>query len=196
MDQLLKIAALISLLNLSFFAIQIFRKKIDATNTATWLMWVIIDAVVLGSTLATGKPYLLILSYTVGATLVLIAHLIHGRWKWTRDETRSAIGASIATIIWQTINPDYGVIAGVIAMTIAGMPLLFDLNKGMITLAPMFGYTTLACVLTLIATWPFTIGGSFLALGGMLYNGYMCLLCLTDEDESDAVGAAIEDDSE
>ena len=198
MDHLNETAALISLLNLSYFAFQIFSKKVEATNTATWLMWVIIDLVLVGSTYATGKSCLLALSYTVGALIVLITHLMYGKWKWTKNETRSAIGATIASVIWQTISPDYGVIAGTLALTIAGLPLLFELKKDpSIHVVPMFAYTTLACALTLIASWPFTIGGSFLAAGGMAYNGYMCFLCLgVDEEENTARGHRIEEDSE
>jgi hypothetical protein len=177
-------AALLSFFNLAWFANQIFRKKITATNSATWMMWVILDSIILGSNIETGKPYFLALSYVAGATPVFVAHLKMGSWKWTRRETFSAIVAILATVIWQTTSANWGVIAGVLAMTSAGIPLLLDLRK-----KPdsncfwVFGLTSIACLLTIISIWPWTVGGTALAFGGILYNGYLANVCFGEPED-------------
>lgn len=179
MNLILQIAALISFVNLLHFAGKVQNGKIEAANTATWLMWFIIDAVILGSTISAGKPYLLPLSYTVGSLAVLGAHIKYGKWQWGRRETFSALGATIATVIWQTINPDTGVIAGVTALTLAGMPFLLDIKKkpdgGCFS---MFALTSVACALTLLGSWPWTLSGTILAWGGLIFNTYLALVCL------------------
>lgn len=167
-------AGALSFVNLAWYAIKIWFRMTPANSIASWMMWVALDAVILGSTIATHQPYALSLSYVAGALLVLIAHFKCGTWVWTNVETYSLIGAVIATILWQTVSANVGVLSGLTAMTLAGIPLMQYMwvhpdRKSFW----MFTNTCIACVLTLIPTWPWTIGGSALSLGGLAFNGTM-----------------------
>lgn len=190
MNKLILIAGLLSFLNLTWYAIKVWTKKAGANSIASWLMWVCLDSVILGCTLATGKPYALALSYVAGASFVLIAQFKRGTWTWTGVETFSAIGATIATILWQTIDPAYGVGAGVIAMTLAGIPLMrFMWNNPDPTSFWMFANTVIACILTLVALDTWSIGGALLPAGGLLFNGYMAIIVLRKKKNVAAIPA-------
>ncbi|MFA6297413.1 MAG: hypothetical protein WC629_02520, partial [Candidatus Paceibacterota bacterium] len=83
---------------------------------------------------------------------------------------------------WQTLSPEYGVVAGVVALNISGFPLLRSLWKHPDRQAFwMFAITAFACFLTLLVTWPWTIGGSLLSVSGIVYNFTLALLVLRKE---------------
>lgn len=181
-ELIINVAGILSFLNLVWYALKVWRRKASPTNTASWLMWVILDSVILCSSITTGQPYALALSYTLGAAAVLFVHLKLGTWTWTRVETLSAIGAVIATVLWQMLSPEYGVIAGVTAMTLAGIPLMCGLWKQPDSRSFwMFCNTAIACFLTLLGTWPWTIGGSLLPVAGMIYNVLAAFLTIRDK---------------
>ena len=179
---LINAGGLLSFGAMVWFGVKVWRGKAEPTSMASWLMWVILDAVILGSTIATHKPCALALSYVAGASFVFIVHIKKGKWVWTYVETISAGGTAVSTILWFTLSPEAGVIAGIVAMTAAGMPMLLSFAK-----APdrqafwLFANVTIACAMTLIATWPWTIGGSLLSGGGLLYNGLVAYLATRDQ---------------
>ena len=144
-------------------------------------MWFSLDIILLACTIATGKPYRLILSYTIGSLIVLIVHCNRGKWMWTHIETLSAVGVAVTAVLWQTLSPELGVIAGVSAMTIAGIPMTIHLwehpDRGAFW---MFTNTLIACTLTLIGTWPWSIGGSLLPGGVIFFNGLLAWIVLRD----------------
>jgi hypothetical protein len=181
-ELLISAAGILSFVNLVWYALKVWRKYASPTNTASWLMWVILDAVILGSSITTGQPYALALSYTLGAAAVLLVHFKLGTWTWTRVETVSAIGTVIATVLWQKLSPEYGVISGVTAMTLAGIPLMCGLWKQPDSQSFwVFTITAIACFLTLLGTWPWTIGGSLLPAAGIIYNVLVALLTIRDK---------------
>jgi hypothetical protein len=179
---LINTAGILSFINLAWFALKIWRHKAATTSTASWLMWVVLDLVILGSTIATHQPCALALSYTLGASAVLLVHFKLGRWIWTRVETVSAIGAAISAVLWQTLSAEWGVIAGIIAMNVAGVPLIIGLWKQPDRQAFwVFATTAIACLMTLLGTWPWTIGGSLLPGAGMIYNAAIAYMVLRDK---------------
>lgn len=181
-ELLINAGGMLSFASLIWYGIKVWLGKATPTSIASWVMWVILDVVILGSTLATGKPFALALSYVAGAAFVLVVHLKKGTWTWTYVETISAVGATVSTILWQTLSPEAGVIAGVVAMTAAGMPMLLFFYRHPDRQAFwVFMNVTIACTMTLIATWPWTIGGSLLCGGGLLYNGFMAYLAFQDK---------------
>ena len=170
---------IVSLLNLMWFAWGIASGAIVPTNTATWLMWFLLDLTALGTAIAARKPFALPLSYTAGAATILAVHLKMGTWQWTWIETSSAIGVTISAILWQKLSADWGTIACVTAMTIASFPIAVSLwmepNAGAFW---VFANAVVACTMTLIGARPWSIGGSLLATCGMVFNGLIAVLTL------------------
>lgn len=178
-DFLVYLGGGIGCLNLLWVAWGTWRGKVNTTNTATWMMWFVLDVIILGSNIATGKPYLLALGFTIGAAPNLLLHLKRGAWKWTGVETFSACGASIATVLWLVWGGEAGVVAGALAMNFASLPVLRDLWRCPDrTVFPLFAFTAVAGFITLLGTWPWTIGGSFFAGSSTIANTALALVVL------------------
>ncbi len=141
-------------------------------------MWAVIDATVLACTIAAYKPMWLPLGYMVGASTITLALFIRGTWQWSEKETFCAVGAAVAVAIWLTWSAAYGILAGVVAMTLAGTPLYVDLIRNPIRKTwPVWFFTAVACVCTLLGSdWSFA--GTTLAWGGLAFNGSLTLVVL------------------
>lgn len=162
----------IACLVLVVYAVLTAKGIVETSSTASWLMWTILDIVITFATAATGKPIWLPLGYTIGASSILLVHLFKGAWKWTYVETLCLIGATVATYLWQTISGNAGVVAGVAAMYIAGLPMVFMMWRGADRkLYQLFAWCAVASFLTVLGTLPWTIGGSLLGTGGTVFNG-------------------------
>ena len=169
----------LSLLNLLYFAWGIWSGAIAPTNTASWLMWTLLDLTALGTAIASRNPFALALSYTVGAGAVLLVHLRLGTWTWTWVESFSALGVVVSIILWQKLSADYGIIACVSAMTIAGTPLLVTLwSYPDPRVFWVFANTAIACAMTLAGSRPWTVGGVMLPGCGLIWNGAVALIAL------------------
>jgi hypothetical protein len=160
------------------FAVQVGRRKIPPTSSASWVMWLAMDSLILAATLAAEKPPWLALSYVVGATIVTVVLFFVGKWTWTFRDTFCAVCMTIATIVWQTTSAEYGVFAEVSAMVISGIPILLNMLRAPArkTFLVWFG-TACACVLTLFGS-DGTLAGIVLPWGSLIYNGFMALVVL------------------
>lgn len=179
MKEIIGIAGgIISGANLVFFAWQILVKKVEAPSIASWVLWTVLDVMLLITTVISGKPMWLPLSYTIGATAVTALCLVRGKWSWSYKETVCAVATVIAAYFWQTQGASVGVLAGVVAMTVAGTPLYIDMIREPIRgTFYVWAVTALACVLTLLASdWSFI--GTILAWGGLVFNGSLALIVL------------------
>lgn len=161
---------------LIMFARNVWTRKVPASTPASWLMWTILDVLLLVTTLANHKPGWLPGAWTLGAGSVTVALIVRGKWIWSYKETISAIGAAIATYIWLSYGAMLGLVASIAAMNIAGIPNFIDLWKNPIRGTwPVWGFTAVACFLTLLGSdWSF--GGIILATTSMFFNGL--LLCI------------------
>ncbi len=160
------------------YAHAILSRKAQPVSSASWAMWTILDVLLLITTWRAGKPVWLPLGWTIGATLVTISLLLRGEWVWSRKETLSLICATVATIAWQTQGAEFGVIAGTVALTCTGIPLLIDMARAPVRSSFSVWFTTcIACILTLLGSdGSFT--GTFLSWGSLLYNATLSLLVL------------------
>jgi hypothetical protein len=141
-------------------------------------MWTTIDTILLAATVAAGQPYALPLAYTAGATLDTIALLKRGRWIWGWVETVSAIGATVAMVMWKCYDAEKSIIAAVLAMNIAGIQLLIDMvRKPVPGTLPVWALTCVASVLTLLGS-DGSLSGTLLAWSGLNYNAILSALCL------------------
>ena len=157
------------------FAYHVWKRKVPASTPASWLMWTILDALLLVTTLTSHKPGWLPGAWTLGALSVTVALIVRGRWSWSYKETICAIRATIATFIWLSYGAMLGLVAGIIAMNTAGIPNFIDLWKNPIRGTwPVWGFTVVACFCTLLGSdWSF--GGIILASTSMIFNGL--ILC-------------------
>jgi hypothetical protein len=161
---------------LILFARNIWTRKVPASTPASWLMWTIMDALLLVTTLANHKPGWLPGAWTLGAGSVTAALIVRGKWLWSYKETISAIGAAIATYIWLSYGAMLGLIAGIVAMNTAGIPNFIDLWKNPIRGTwPVWGFTVLACFCTLLGS-DWSLNGTILALTSAFFNGL--ILCV------------------
>lgn len=164
-------AAALSFLTLAVFAACTWLRVIAPTNVATWVMWTLLHSAILWGIVATGESYVLSASYVAGSVLVLAAHVSRAPWKWTRVETAAGIGTAVSMILRQTLSPEWAVVAGVAALWFAGVPLYVGLwHAPERKLAWLFVASAVSCLLVLIGTWPWTVGGSLLPGSGLAYN--------------------------
>lgn len=144
-------------------------------------MWAIIDGLLVGSSLMAGISPWLPLAYMIGALSVTIAMHFRGKWSIGGKEVLCAICAGVTTYFWITRGASAGAVAGVIALTAAGVPIWIDMFINPVRSSwPVWAYTTLACVFTLLGSdWSFE--QSLLAWGGIAFNGSLTLIVLFKE---------------
>jgi hypothetical protein len=144
---------LIALINLLIFAKGIWSRKIPSSTPASFMMWTVLDVIILASTLFAHQPGWLAGAYVVGATAVTAAMFARGKWLWSYKETICAVGAGITTYVWFHWTSSMAVLAGVCAMTVAGMPIWIDMWKNPIKGTwPVWTFTVVACICTLLGS--------------------------------------------
>jgi hypothetical protein len=156
-------------------------KKIDATSPASWGMWMFLDAILTGASYfsaPTELRWILPSGWTLGALAVALACVIRGEFSWTWRETLCAVSAGVAAYFWMSMNAEAGVIAGAIAITLAGVPLLVDMsktpNRGLL---PVPIVTCVACTLFIISAHGSFVG-VFLPAASLVYNAALIGLLL------------------
>ena len=156
--------------------VMVLIKKIPATSPASWGMWMILDGILTGAAYfaaPTKLQWILPAGWTLGALGVTSACLIRGKFSWGRDETLCAVLVGVAVCFWQTVNAEAGVVAGAVAITIAGIPLLTDMwkapNRGLL---PVPVVTCTTCVLFIVSSYG-SLVGMLLPSASLLYNGVL-----------------------
>lgn len=175
------IGAGINTLVLLWFAVMVLIKKISATSPASWGMWMILDGILTGASYfaaPTKLQWILPAAWTFGAVAVMIACIVRGKFTWGWNETLCAVLASVAAYFWLTVNAEAGVVAGAIAMTIAGIPLFVDMwkcpNRGLL---PPALVTCVACVLLFVSAYG-SFSGVFLPIVSFSYNAVLIVILL------------------
>jgi len=175
------IGAGINTVILFWFAVMVLIKKIPATSPASWSMWMILDGLLTGASYFTAPTELLWIlpaAWTLGALVVTIACVFRGKFSWGWRETLCAVLAGVAAYFWQTVNAEAGVVAGAIAITIAGIPLFTDMwkcpNRGLLLPALV---TCVACVLFIVSTYGSFVG-VFLPATSFVYNAILAVFLL------------------
>lgn len=149
-------------------------------NVITWILWTILDAFIMFSSIAAGnkRPWAP-MGYTLGSILVTIIILTKGEWHWGLVETIALIGVTIATIFWVKAGPKSAVIASTLAMTIAGIPAIYDAwfqpDYGSWWL---WGGVAFSCILTCYGAKAWTIEDRFFPCASFIFNIGMMILML------------------
>lgn len=161
-----------------WYAVGVWRYGGKGVSPASVLMWTIIDVIFLFATIDADKPIWLPLAYVVGTGASLVALLVKGTWSWSYRETLSAVGATIALYVWQTVGSDWGLFACMMALLFAGTPIFIDQVKSPVRSTwPMWAATAFVCCCTLLVSdWSFA--GTVVAWGGVCYNVPLTLVVL------------------
>jgi hypothetical protein len=184
---LVVLAACVSFGNCALFAWRIFTRKTSALNVPSWLMFSLIQATILINTIVTKQPFGYSLGLTIGTVSVFLACALRGGdVRWTKVAILSAACAGTSTAAMSVIPGDGGVIAGVVALNISGIPWVIEIwEKPNDHIVWMFILTIIACLLTLFAVgWPPTIGGWFFPISGILFNGMMLMINAREPEDT------------
>lgn len=173
-DELLRyIGGGIACLNLCWFAWKVYGRSVPPQSPSSWVMWTVLDGILAAATAKAGKPIWLPLGFVVGAAAVSLSLLIRGRWQWSKRDSFCALCAACAAAVWLTQPGVYGVVAGVLAMYAASMPLTIDLVRAPIWgMRTMFAVTALGSFFSLLGS-DGTLAGSLFPTTSVLYNSTM-----------------------
>jgi len=171
------------------YAFHVFVRKAPPTGLATFIMWSILDVLLLVNTIRNGQPIWLPFGWVLGATTASVALAIRGSWNWTWRESLSLAGATTAATVSVLMDGRFGLIASIVAMTIAGAPLLVDNLKNPVRQTFMLWFVTvIGCVLSLVGSdWSFD--GTVLPWSSLAYNGAMAIIVLRKPAHATAVAA-------
>jgi len=161
------------------YAWRVARKKEPPGPMASWLMWEVLNVLMLTTSILAKKSFWLPLGWTIGSGLIVITHFWRGKLKWSKRETLSAFLAAVATMVWLRYGPEEGIVAGTFALTFAGIPMLADMvSNPLRSTFPIWFTTCVACLFTLYAAnWSFSVG-TFLPWCSLGYNAIMATLVL------------------
>ncbi len=148
----------------------IMKGKIEQ-NFATWMLWVMLDAIVLGSVVMQKGNFLLLVFYCIGGTLVCFSLFYMRMIRWTRFETFVLSLVVICLMVWSMVGSYWTTIVSTIAVFVSGAPQIKDSFKepdrktGFIYLGYFF-----ANIFSFFATKSWTIQDKF-------YPGMCAILC-------------------
>ena len=119
------LVGLIPVLALVVFANQLIHTT-DPQNITTWVMWIGLNLVIAASGFRAGNSDAwLPLGFAFGNGLVAITLLWKGEtWGWGTTETVCTIGIVAAMTLWKISGPILALIASVVAIWIASVPLI------------------------------------------------------------------------
>ncbi len=169
-----------------FFLIHGVWKGTLHLNIATWILWSVIDASVLFSSLAAGAsaPFLSA-GFVVGAVLVTITLFGRGVWRWGMLETSCAVLALACLGLWYIAGPLVSLISLTIGKYgIAGIPSVVaayknpERTQGWIWLMGTFGAAT---NIFTIGSW--TLADSFFPTIALVFTMLIGLIHLLRRDE-------------
>lgn len=160
------------------YTVQLLCHKAPPTGLASFMMWTVLDTLLLVNTIRNGQPLWMPLGWVLGAGSVTVALCIRGTWHWTRRETLSLIGAVLAATVSMLTSGRWGLVASLTAMMAAGTPILIDNLKVPVRATFMVWFTTvIACILSLLGSdWSFD--GTILPWASLVYNGAMSIIVL------------------
>lgn len=98
-------------------------------NFVTYLLWGIMDIILVVTIFRQGGNYWLPLGYGIGSLSVAIALMLKVRASWTRFQTMVVILTFCCMVVWVIIGNRAGNIATTVAIGIASIPQMRDTYK-------------------------------------------------------------------
>ena len=160
------------------FGLELNKSNIPQ-NLTTWVIWTVLNALLLQASISAGNKdsWRLSAGATAGVVLVTLILLAKGEWHVGLVEMICIIGVLVSTIVWKLQGPKRGVVAIVVAMTLAGLPNMYDTF-----LAPsseswfLWGGLTLACILAALSAEKWTIEDRLYPVTLGIFNFIMLVL--------------------
>ena len=146
---------------------------------ATWLLWLILDLILWKSVRDQGGEELLIKVFCAGTFVTTIILIATGHFSWGYFETFVSGLVVICIIIFSIAGPYYGTIAGAIALTIAGIPQVYETildPKSCPTLVYLLFATS--SFLSSICARAWTVKDRLFSMSSMIYCLIVTLLSL------------------
>lgn len=152
-------------------------------NLASWVLWFTIDFALMASLAKAGKPYALMVAFTLGTaviTAIATYNFMTGKtsFTWGTAEWMTVATVGVALIAWKVTNNDVGVIVTTLAMVVAGIPTWVDAYHAPQEQSILFwSMSGGACLLTYFGS-PKTFLARFMPASGVGANGIILLLSL------------------
>lgn len=93
-------------------------------SKATWLIWLVLDFLLLGSMYSKDSVNLQIVACTIGASVVWLLSLKYGVKGWTLIDTLCVIGAAIGIVGWIVFSANWAIVSCSISAIIGAIPTL------------------------------------------------------------------------
>ena len=115
-----------------FLLIRAFKKNQsndDKISFSSFLLWGILDIIMLVNTIRAQHDITLILIYTILTIVLVIILYFKKEFFWNKNDTFVAVLAFVCLVISYVSNPFIGVISGALALFSAGIPNLLKILK-------------------------------------------------------------------
>ncbi|MCF7835882.1 MAG: hypothetical protein K9M15_02055 [Candidatus Marinimicrobia bacterium] len=124
------ISFVLALLIFPFYINSMVKDPRHAPPKSTWLLWLTIDSVILGSRFHSGVFDAMMLAYVIGGGAVFITSLKYGKKGWTKTDTVCTVFVATAMIVWVFVNPLLVTIVALTGTAVGSMPLFLGVMKG------------------------------------------------------------------
>ncbi|GGF58437.1 hypothetical protein GCM10011519_35350 [Marmoricola endophyticus] len=122
------LGAALTLIGSSRYALATVRGR-TRPNRVTWFLWALAPLIGFVAQLddGVGWPSVLTLSIGVGPAIIFVSSLVSTRsyWRITRFDLVCGAASLVALVVWLTVpDPEYAVVAAVLADLLAGIPTI------------------------------------------------------------------------
>ncbi len=167
----------VSTLALVALGLTFYRSK-ENYNPVTWAMWLVLNLVIVGGSVAAGNhDAWLSFGMVVGTFFVAAILVMKGRWKWGTTESICAVGIVVAMIAWYLASPKGAVVLAALALWIASVPLMIDTwhkpNRGILWFWIVMCLVSIGAV---AAADSWTVEDRFFPMSSVLFSFTLSLL--------------------
>jgi hypothetical protein len=142
---------------------------------ATWILWVILDCIALGSIIAQkGENTFVLTCYVFGGTLVWLSLLYKRQFKWGVKEWLTLGLVVLCMAIWKVSGAWWATIASTFAVCVSGIPQFIESNSDP-KQDKVTGYIYIGCTLVNIL---YFLAGKNMSVEDKFYPSMMVPLCL------------------
>ena len=106
---------------------RVFRDGGAGQSFATWVLWLALDGVLVGSLIAQHGNYLMALGFTIGDAVLASVLLAKGRVTWGKFENVILFLVVVSLVVWGCSGSKMATIVSTLGCLIAGLPGLVGL---------------------------------------------------------------------